>query len=689
MMKIARAAFAVFGASVLASSAFAEEGMWTFDNIPTTQMQRDIGWAPDQPWLDRVMAASGRLPNCSASTVSGEGLVLTNYHCIDDECLRNLSTPERDFQAGGFMARTRVEELRCTGLTLLFPQSVSDVTAQIDAATAGASPDAFVQMRDAEISRLESACVSDVADRCDVVTLYQGGRYALYAYKRYDDVRVVFAPEEQAAFFGFPPDNFTFPRFAADFAFLRVYENGAPALTPSHLRMRFTPLEEREVVLAPGYPGRTSRLAPTSQLAFQRDYFLPTRIADLADWRGRLIAYGERGPAEARLVSEALHTAENTYKAYWGRRLALVDTASWARLVAAEQDLQARVQRNRAAQRDIGDAWGEVARAQALLPGGFLRVEYLETRAGNGSNLFRWARQIVRGGAERARPDAERLPEFTQSRIRTVEQSVLGEWAVQAELEQLQLTFWLSKVREELTADDAAVLQILGRESPEGLAQRLVTTTRLGDRAARERLWRGGAAAVAASTDPLIVFVRQWDQLARDARAWEQREVEAPSARARERIARARFRAFGTDAYPDATFTLRLSYGRVAGLTETDGRVIGPFTTLGGLRARATGAAPYALPPRWTAVLPRLDPNTIFNVATTHDIIGGNSGSALVDREGRVVGALFDGNLHSLGGEFFYDGERNRAVSVAATTIRVALADVYGMDALLAELEQE
>jgi hypothetical protein len=685
MRGIWRAAAAAAGLFVCtAGPAASEEGMWTFDNFPAERMRAEMGWAPDQAWLDRVMAGAARLPGCSASNVSGQGLVLTNHHCVIS-CVTALSTTEANFIETGFMARTREEERRCPNMSVQVLTGIADVTQQIDAATANVVPEAFAQARNAEIARIESACTSG-AQRCEVVTLYQGGRYSLYSYKRYDDVRLVFAPEHGMAAFGGDPDNFNFPRYCVDFSFLRVYENGAPAATPSHLSMRFEPVREDEIVLIAGNPGRTSRLRTSAELAFERDFNLPWQIASLAEMRGRLIAYSAQSPDQARIASSALQSVENAFKGLSGRRQALADASGFARVTAAEQDLQTRVRRNRAAQREVGDAWGEIARAHDAYRGLFYRYQYLEARAGERSLLFGWARDLVRAAAERQKPNGERIPRYADARLASVEQGLRAERPVTPSFEELHLSFWLSKLREHLTVDDAAARSILGSESPEALAQRL-SQSRLADPAYRMQLWEGGAEAIAASDDPMIVFVRSWDDQARAVRSRFVEQVEGPVARAHERIARARFRAFGESQYPDATFSPRVSYGRVRGWTEPGGRVIAPFTYVDGLYDRATGSPPFVLSQRWIDARSRLDAQTIFNFATTTDVIGGNSGSPLLDRDGRVVGAVFDGNIHSLGGEYFYDGELNRSVTVSSAIIRAALADVYGMQALLAELE--
>lgn len=679
------AAAAALAILVCASApAAGEEGMWTFDNFPADRMRAEMGWAPDQAWLDRIMAGTARLPGCSASNVSGEGLVLTNHHCVIS-CVTALSTADANYIDAGFMAHTRDDELRCPNMSVQVLTGVSDVTEQIDAATASATPESFAVALNAEIARIESACTAG-SRRCEVVTLYQGGRYALYSYKRYDDVRLVFAPEHAMAAFGGDPDNFNFPRYCIDFSFLRLYENGAPAATPQHLTLRFNPLTEDEIVLIAGNPGRTSRLRTTAELAFERDLNLPWQIASLAELRGRLTAYSAQSADQARIASSALQSVENSFKGLSGRRQALADANGLARVAAAEQDLQTRVRRNRAATREVGDAWGEIARAHETYRAMFYRYQYLEARAGERSLLFGWARDLVRGATERQKPDSERLPRYAEARLGLIEQALRADRPATPSFEELHLAFWLSKMRENLTVDNEAVRAILGAESPEALARRLAQS-RLADPAYRLQLWEGGAEAVAASDDPMIVFVRSWDDRARAVRTQFVEQVEGPVARAHERIARARFRAFGESQYPDATFSPRVSYGRVRGWTEPGGRVIAPFTHLDGLYERATGSPPFVLTQRWIDARDRLDPQTIFNVSTTTDVIGGNSGSPLLDREGRVVGAVFDGNIHSLGGEYFYDGELNRSVTVSTPIIRASLADVYGMDALLAELE--
>ncbi len=674
-----KAAAAAIGLLLSASPAFAEEGMWTFDNFPAVRMAAEMGWAPDQAWLGRVMAGTARLPGCSGSNVSAEGLVLTNQHCVI-ACVQALSSARSNTLETGFTARARSEERRCPNLNVMVLDGIADVTARVDAAAAAAAPGAFAGARNSEISRIENECASAAA-HCEVVMLYQGARYALYRYRAYHDVRLVFAPEHAMAAFGGEADNFNFPRYCADFAFLRLYQNGAPAATPRHLSMRFTPLAAGDIVLTAGNPGPTSRLASAAELGFERDVNLPWRLQALAEARARLMAYSALGAGEARTAAAALRSAENAHVALSGRQRALAE--SFARIVGREADLRARVGRNRAAQRELGDAWGEIERAQGAYRSFFFTYQLLEARAGEGSQLFAWARDIVRGAAEREKPDAARLARYAETRLAGVARGLRTEQRVDRAFEQLNLGLWLSQMSARL--GPAPARRVLGAESPEALGQAL-SNSRLSDGAYRTSLWEGGAAAVAASDDPMIVFVRGWDEDARAARARFVAEVEAPVAHARERIAIARFRAFGETQYPEASFSPRLSYGRAVAWTQAN-RAIGPFTAIGGLYARATGAAPFALSQSWIAARARLDAETHFNLSSSNDVVSGNSGSPLLDREGRVVGVVFDGNSHSLGGEYFYDGAINRAVSVAAPLIRAALLEVYAMGALAAELE--
>jgi hypothetical protein len=677
------ALFAAAALAAVAAPAAADEGMWTFDNFPTARVNQAYGTRIDQAWLDRVRNASVRLTTgCSASVVSPEGLVLTNHHCVVG-CVQDLSSKENDYVAKGWLTRTRAEEKQCPGMQAEILTGITDVTQRVTAAGAGKSGQEFVRARDAETARIEQeSCGTDATQRCQVVSLYRGGQYKLYKYRKYADVRLSFAPEFQAAFFGGDPDNFSFPRYALDAAFLRLYENGRPVATPNHLRWSASAPRDGEPVFVSGNPGSTQRLQTVSQLQTLRDLVIPHQQLQRSELRGRLIRFSEESPENKRIATDPLFGVENNYKNFYGRMRALADPS----LLESKRRGEAEVQQRIAGRRSqiAGDPWREIADVQDDYAELYLPFTYVEG-GGGGSTLYGYARTLVRAAQERAKPVAERLPEFAETRLPLIEKNLLDERPVEPALEELYLSFWLSKAREFLTADDPDTRLLLGRESPEGLADRLVTGTRLADRAERERLWKGGLAAVQASQDPMIQYVLRTEGRGRELRrAWEQRVV-APTDRASEQIAKARFLAYGDQVYPDATFTPRLSYGKVEGWTER-GRRIGPFTYIKGLYDRATGQEPFQAAPRWLSARTRVKGDTVFNLTSTNDIIGGNSGSPLINARGEVIGAVFDGNLGSLGGAYFYDPAVNRSVTVSTAAITEALRTVYDQPQLVAEL---
>jgi len=667
-------------------AARADEGMWTYDNFPTAKANAALGSRIDQRWLDRVQAASVRLTNgCSASLVSKEGLVLTNHHCVVD-CVQDLSTADKDFVKDGFLIATRQEERKCPGLQAEVLTAVTDLTARVSAATAGKTGQDFVKARDAVMAGAEEeVCGDDEKLRCQMVSLYRGGQYKLYKYRKYADVRVAFAPEFATAFFGGDPDNFNFPRFNLDVGFVRLYENGKPVATPQHLTWTARAPKEGEATFVSGNPGSTDRMLTVSQLETQRDLAIPVGQLQRSEIRGRLIRFSEESAEHKRIATDPLFSIENSYKVFFGRQFALNDRAFMDAKRAAEADLRAKVGADPRLAADIGDPWGEIDRAQQAYADNFLRYRQIEAGAGYISDLFHYARTLVRAAQERTRPSAERLPEYAEARLPLLQKELLDERPVDASLEEVYLSFWLSKTREYLTADDPASRLLLGKESPEGLARRLVAGTKLADRAVRKALWEGGSAAIQASDDPLIQLALRMDPAAREVRKTWESEVAGPTDGAAERVARARFAVYGDAVYPDATFTLRLSYGSVAGWTHR-GVTVPATTTFAGLYDRATGAEPYELAPRWIAARDKLNPATVFNFVTTNDIIGGNSGSPVVSARGEVLGAAFDGNIHSLGGAYGYDGALNRTVVVSTAAATEALLKVYGQTALVKEL---
>ncbi|MBN8551482.1 MAG: S46 family peptidase [Caulobacterales bacterium] len=667
-----------------AASARTDEGMWTFDQAPLARINRALGTDIDHAWLDRVRLGAVRLAGCSASLVSEQGLVLTNQHCIRS-CVQAHAEPGQDLLSQGVFARTRDEELACPGQVAEVLLEIVDVTEQVQTAGTGMTGAEYAGAQSRAIGALErEACGSDPALRCQVINFYRGGQYKLYRFRRYSDVRLVYAPEHQAVIFGGDPDNFNFPRYALDAAFLRVYENGAPASTPDHLTWNAERIVDGQPVFVAGNPGSTSRLKTVDQLRIERDWAIPAQLRSLAELRGRVIRFAEESPENARMTRDALRSIENSLKRYTGMHQALADQHFYNRLVDAETQLRTA---SMSADGDAVDAWSEIESAHEhyvrLMP----RYTWLESDAGSRSVLFSYARSIVRAAYERERPEGQRLAGFSDAALGNMGRSLAQARNIDTPLESLYLQFWLSKTRENLGTDDADVQQMLGRDSPEALGARLIEGTTLADPTVRTALFEGGRAAVEASDDPLIQFVLRTDAAARAVRSDWRALVSAPIDRAGERIAAHRFaRARGDDTYPDATFSLRLSYGRVAGWNNGT-RDVPSTTTVAGLWDRATGAAPFNLSPGLEAARDRLPEDAVYTVASTNDIVGGNSGSPLLNARGEVIGAVFDGNLESLGGAYGYDGSRNRAVTVTAEMITLALREIYDMGALADELE--
>ena len=673
---------AVFAAivSLPISAANADEGMWTFDAFPAAKMRADYGWAPDQAWLGKVRSAAVRLTGgCSASFVSPEGLILTNHHCVAD-CLQDLSSAKVDYLKNGYTAAARTEEKLCPGQQAEVVTAIRDVTGDVKGAIGGATGLAAVKAKTAAIAKIESAgCPDTKTERCQVVTLYGGGQYKLYTYHKYSDVRIVWAPEAKAPQFGGDPDNFNFPRYALDAAFLRAYENGHPVATPQHLKWSARAPVEGEATFVVGNPGSTQRLLTQDQLAFQKEVVAPLNVLAYSELRGRLISAMKQSPARAREGKETLDSVENSLKVYIGRVKAFNDPAFMGKLAAAEADLRARSRGNAA----IGDPWGDIGKATSAYRDLYLASRFIQPSG----DLYGYAAALVRAAEERTKPNGERLPGYSESALPLLEKQVLDPQPIYPWLDQLRLEWSLSKAREYLGADDPDTKLILGKESPEGLAARLVNGTRLADPAYRKALWTGGKAAIEASKDPMILFARKLDPRYRQLNDQVDERYQGPVTAAQAKLADARFAAYGDTIYPDATFTLRISYGKVQGWTER-GRPVPPVTLLGGTFDRATGSDPFDLPRAFVAARTKIDPNTVYDFVTTTDIIGGNSGSPVIDRSGAVIGAAFDGNIHSLAGNYGYDGSVNRTVVVSTDAIQEALEKIYPAPAVVAELKR-
>ena len=662
----------------------ADEGMWTFDNFPSRAVGQKYGFAPSHEWLNHVRLSSLRIAEgCSASFISPHGLVMTNHHCVLG-CVEQLSTAEHNFVENGFSATSPADERKCPTFELDQLMQISDVTSQVQSAIAGKVGAAATSALNAKTSELEKSCGTDPSTLCEVVSLYQGGVYDLYHYKRYNDVRLVFAPEMSVAQFGGDPDNFNFPRFDFDIGLVRVYDNGQPIDSPNYLKWSANGSKAGELVFVSGNPGGTSRQLTVAQLAFERDIALPNVIPSVSEYRGLLERFVAESPERAREGNEALFFDENTFKVVFGREQALLDPEFFGTKVREEQALRHAVDANPklAAYKS---AWNDIARIEKTSDANLFDYEFA-TGLFRYSSLLRDAITLVRAANQRALPNNERLPEYTDQALVRVGHDMSAPVPVYKDLEEMRLRWIFSAARRQLGVGDPLVVKMLGKESPEQLAQRLVSGTHLDEVKAREDLYNGGESAVNASSDPMIVFARAIAPDLLAIRKKSDAEVDAPTRAAAERIAKARFAIYGTSVYPDATFTLRLSYGTVKGFTDARGHVVEPYTTIGGLFDRATGAPPFVLPDSWLKAKPELNLATPMNLSTTNDIIGGNSGSPMINKEGEIVGLIFDGNIYSIGGDYGYDAAKNRAVAVDSRALLEGLSKVYHLDRIVDEI---
>ncbi|CAM3201200.1 S46 family peptidase [Corallococcus sp. ZKHCc1 1396] len=671
---------------LLSLPASAEEGMWTYDAFPAAQVKKAYGFEPTQAWLDKVRLGSVRLAGgCSASFVSPDGLVMTNHHCIRG-CIEDLTTAKDDLLAKGFQAKSAKEERRCPKVEANQLVEMTDVTGRMNTATKGLTGAAFNTALKKETAAVEAACATGTDVRCDVVTLYNGGKYQLYKYRRFQDVRLVFAPEFSMAAFGGDADNFNFPRFGYDVAFVRVWQGDAPAKSPDFLPWAKEGAKEGDLVFVSGHPGGTERKSTVAELEFQRDVALPQTLLTLAEMRGMLREFTSGSADRYRMARSRLRGVENGLKALRGRQEALADPALLARKRQEEAELKKRIDANPQAKALTQGMWEETGKA--LEAWRRMMNDYRMKGAGDAfrSELFAHAQALVRAAEELPKANAERLREYTDGQLPGLRQQLLRDAPIPAELETLQMTFGFNKLRETLGADDAFVREVLGKEAPADLARALVRGTKLGDVSVRKALLEGGKAAVDASKDPMIVLARKVDAQTRASRKQYEDTVEAVLKRNGERLAKAYLAVNGTSGAPDATFTLRLNYGQVKGWDD-NGTAVPALTTFGGAYGRDTGKEPFKLPAPWVKAKGKVPAETPLDMATTNDIIGGNSGSPVVNRDGHVVGLIFDGNLPSLGGRYAYVPESNRAVAVHGDGILAALEHVYGATRVVNELK--
>jgi hypothetical protein len=676
----------------------ADEGMWTFNNVPREDIKQKYGFEVTDEWLHKVQLATVRFPNGTGSFVSPNGLVLTNYHIVEDT-IGELSTPQKDYAKEGFVARNQSEELKAEGLFLDQLVSIEDVTARVNAGVKDnmSAADANAARR-AAITAIETESTASTGMRSDVVPLYQGGKYDLYRYKRYNDLRVVFAPEFQAAFFGGDPDNFNFPRFNIDMALVRVYENGQPVKVDNFFKWSKTGAKDGELVFVTGHPGSTQRLNTVSHLEFLRDVGIPMYLRILESRQRSIKQYMAQGEEQTRQGQNELNGVENAIKVYRGQVQGLQDPKLMAKKRVAEQQLRNSINVDVRKTKEYGGAWEAIGKGRKDLVQYERDRRFLDPNSSATTNpaipgafnstLFAYARTIVRLADENLKPDSERLPELTNARRAGLEGALYSTAPIYNDFEKAKLAGSLAVMQSEYGANNSLVKKVLKGKTPEARAAELVGGTKLQDVEFRKQLVAGGAKAIADANDPMIDLARSVDKEARAARKRYDEEVVAVERANYAKIAHALFETHGTKLYPDATFTLRLSYGAVKGYRE-NGKWVAPFTTLSGLYARSGQyhhAFPYNLPPRWTSKRKAVNLTTPFNFVSTNDIIGGNSGSPTINRKGELVGLIFDGNIQSLVGNFEYDESVNRSISVDARGMLEVLRKVFGANAIADEL---
>jgi hypothetical protein len=667
----------------------ADEGMWLFNAPPRAAFKQKYGFEPTQAWLDHLQKSSIRFNSGgSGEFLSEGGLVLTNHH-VGLDCLAKISTPDHDYVTTGYHAKTQADEVKCVDLELNVLMGIEDVTERVNAAvTSGMSSADAQRARRGIMSTIEQESTQKTGMRSDVVTLFQGGEYHLYRYKKYTDVRLVFAPELNIAFFGGDPDNFEYPRFDLDVCFFRAYENGKPVHPADYLKVSTTGVKDGDLIFVSGHPGGTNRLNTLSHLAWFRDTAYPFTLDLLRRREVLLRTYSERSVENERRAHDDLFGIENSRKAYLGRIAGLQDPAIWAEKQAAETDLRAKVNANPQTKAAYGDAWDKVDHVFYAYKPIYAEYRLLEGGVGFNSQLFRIARMILRLGDESTKPNAERLREYRESNLDSLKQGLFSEAPIYPDLETVQLADSLSNWIEVMGTIDPLVNLGMKGKAPQERASELIRGTTLTNVDARKQLVAGGKAAVDASRDPMIALAKLVDGRSRFLRKSYEDNVDEPLKQAYAKIANAEFKTSGGETYPDATFTLRLSYGTVKGFEE-NGKQIPFATTIGGGFARAAehkNQQPFTMPSRWLDAKAKLNLETPFNFISTADIIGGNSGSPVVNRNNEFVGIIFDSNLQGLPWDYQFDDRQGRALAVDVRAILEALRNVYGATNVLQEL---
>jgi hypothetical protein len=691
MTSIQRAVFlAALGLpTMLLPNASADEGMWLFTNPPRKLLQEKYGFDPSAPWLEHVQKSSIRFNSGgSGSFVSPNGLIITNHHVASD-AIQKLSTPQKDYMKNGFYAKTQDEELKCVDEEINVLMSIEDVTDKIHGAVkSGMSPAEAEKARRAVMNTLEKESQEKSGLKSSIVTLYQGGQYHLYRYKKYTDVRLVFAPEKAIAFFGGDPDNFEYPRYDLDVTFLRAYENGKPAKIEHYLTWSPTGPQDNELVFISGHPGRTDRLNTLAHLKFLRDRDMPMRLNLIRRREVTLNAWSARSAENARRAEKDLFSMQNSRKVRLGMLATLQDPAFMAQKRESEKAFRDAVAKDPQLQQSLGNAWDQVVESLKAWEPIYYENYMLEIGAGFNSELFSKARELVRLAEETAKPNAERLREYGDAGLESLKEELFSEAPIYDDLEIIKLTDSLGHLVEIMGAENPLVQKVLAGKQPADRARELVTGSKLKDVAFRKQLADGGTKGIQACEDPMIRLAVLLDEPARKVRKQFEEKVQEPQRQAYSKIARALFATQGTNAYPDATFTLRLAFGVVKGYEE-EGKLLPPWTTLGGTFTHADHHGhkePFDLPPTWINKKSRMNLETPFNFVSTVDAIGGNSGSPTLNRKAEFVGILFDGNIHGLGRNYQYVAGRAREIHVHSAGILEALRRVYDANALADEL---
>lgn len=684
-----------FALLCVAGIAAADEGMWLFNLPPTQQLKSKYGFDLTKAWLQHTQLSSVRFNNGgSGSFVSPDGLTFTNHH-VGSECIQQLSTGGKDYLKTGFYAKTQAEEAKCPDLELNVLEEIEDVTAKVNAAAKpGMSVADQGQAQRAEMSAIEQQCATETKLRCDVITLYSGAMYHLYKYKKYTDVRLVFAPEFDAAFFGGDPDNFEYPRYDLDVCFFRVYENDKPAHLDNYLKWSAAGVKDRDLIFVSGNPGSTGRLNTIAQLEFLRETGYPLVLYRLVRRDDLLKKFGAESEENARIAHEDLFSVENSLKAIRGYNSGLTDKALMAKKSVEENKMHQAIASDAAKKAQFGDPWAEIAKAMDTEKQIYLQLTYFERRGGFSGDLASFARILVRAAEERPKPNGDRLREYRDSALPSLEQDLFSTAPIYKSLERVELADSLAEMKEKMP-DNPVVNRVLDGKTPAELGQYLIDNTKLDDVAVRKQLYEGGQAAIEASTDPLIKAMKEIEPESRAVRKQYDDEIDAVVRQDGAAVAKIRFATEGTASYPDATFTLRLSYGVMRGYTENGegttprGTKLPYFTTMRGAFDHAADHGnkdPYKLADSWINAKSKIKLDTPLNAVETADIIGGNSGSPVINRAGELVGIIFDGNIQSLPWNFVYDDSIGRSIQVDSRGILEALRDIYGAKSLADEL---